>query len=124
MIQNFEAKTILAGPLLTKEDEKVFNANFDFGSAPTEKCQQIEYIWHREALNFYENLDKLVDSLNWKKTDKEVVRVLLFDEAQYLLEVEHEMKAFEVCCARVWLREKKHKSMWGVCWNFIWPCGL
>ena len=125
MIQNFEAKIILVGPLLTKEEEKVFDANFDFQSAPARKSDQIENVRRGEALNFYKNLDKLVDSLNWKKTDKEVVRVLLFDEAQYLLEIEHEMKALKFRCARVWLRErKKTKVCGGVYWDFIWPCGL
>ncbi|KAG7336700.1 hypothetical protein IV203_025523 [Nitzschia inconspicua] len=59
---------------------------------------------NEEAQKIYNRLDTLVtNDLKWKKNT--TFRVLLFDEAQFLLKDEFGMKAFQFRCVRMWLRK-------------------
>ncbi|KAG7372932.1 hypothetical protein IV203_033656 [Nitzschia inconspicua] len=109
--KNFESKLILVGKVQTDPmNESVYDAKYaalppkDAESKPDNLDEQR----NEEAQKIYHRLDTMVTSvLKWEKNTP--FRVLLFDEAQFLLKEEFGMEAFQFRCVRLWLRQKQKK---------------
>ncbi|KAG7345905.1 hypothetical protein IV203_004972 [Nitzschia inconspicua] len=111
--ENVEAKVILVGNVLTGDDARNV---YDLRFGPTVPSEDVRGSYSfvaarkKEAQRIFQRLDSMVDQHDdlWKNNSR--FRVLLFDEAQLLLEEECGMNAFFFRCFRLWLRKRRqHK---------------
>ncbi|KAG7372781.1 hypothetical protein IV203_018924 [Nitzschia inconspicua] len=107
-----ESKLILIGNVHTDPmSESIYDAKYAASTpknADSKRNISDEEL-NEEAQKIFNRLDTLVtNDLKWKKNT--TFRVLLFDEAQFLLKDEFGMKAFQFRCVRIWPRKiQKYK---------------
>ncbi|KAG7365552.1 DUF2075 domain containing protein [Nitzschia inconspicua] len=111
--ENVEAKVILVGNVLTGDDARnVYDLRFG-PTAPSEDVGgSYSFVAARkkEVQRIFQRLDSMVEQYDdlWKNNSR--FRVLLFDEAQLLLEEEFGTDAFFFRCFCLWLRKRRqHK---------------
>ncbi|KAG7348726.1 hypothetical protein IV203_011323 [Nitzschia inconspicua] len=112
LANNVESKLILVGNVHTDPmNESIYDAKY--AASTTENADSKRNIsdeqLNEEAQKIYNRLDTLVtNDLKWENNT--TFRVLLFDDAQFLLKDEFGMKAFQFRCVRMWLRKiQKYK---------------
>ncbi|KAG7339350.1 hypothetical protein IV203_025579 [Nitzschia inconspicua] len=112
LANNVESKLILVGNVHTDPmGESIYDAKYAAltpENADSKRNISDEEL-NEEAQKIFNRLDTLVtNDLKWEKNT--TFRVLLFDEAQFLLKDEFGMKAFQFRCVRIWLRKiQKYK---------------
>ncbi|KAG7367724.1 hypothetical protein IV203_030395 [Nitzschia inconspicua] len=107
LAKNVESKLILVGNVHTDPmSESIYDAKYAASTpknADSKRNISDEQL-NEEAQKIYNRLDTLVtNDLKWENNT--TFRVLLFDEAQFLLKDEFGMKAFQFRCVRMWLRK-------------------